>query len=100
LLALVTPHSNEQRILERLRALLSKRAVFLDLNGTLVEPLKPDRPAGLTLIPNVAQAVARLSAAGFLCPVITVCLQEAAHGTVRTGRERARHRCDARVRRR
>jgi D-glycero-D-manno-heptose 1,7-bisphosphate phosphatase len=48
------------------------RGVFLDLNGTLVEPLKPERLDEITLIPGVVEAVARLSAAGFVCPVITV----------------------------
>jgi D-glycero-D-manno-heptose 1,7-bisphosphate phosphatase len=51
---------------------MNHRAVFLDLNGTLVEPLKPDRLDELTVIPGAPQAVARLSAAGFVCPVITV----------------------------
>jgi D-glycero-D-manno-heptose 1,7-bisphosphate phosphatase len=35
-------------------------------------PLKPERLDDLTLIPGVADAVARLSAAGFVCPVVTV----------------------------
>ena len=46
--------------------------VFLDLNGTLVEPLKQDRLDELTLIPGVVEAVAKLTAAGFVCPVVTV----------------------------
>jgi D-glycero-D-manno-heptose 1,7-bisphosphate phosphatase len=49
-----------------------KRAVFLDLNGTLVEPLKPERLDELTIIPGTVNAVARLSAAGFVCPVVTI----------------------------
>jgi histidinol-phosphate phosphatase family protein len=49
-----------------------RRGVFLDLNGTLVEPLKPERLEELTLIPGVVAAVARLTAAGFVCPVVTV----------------------------
>jgi histidinol-phosphate phosphatase family protein len=51
---------------------MNRRGVFLDLNGTLVEPLKPERLDALTLIPGVVEAVARLSAAGFVCPVVTV----------------------------
>jgi histidinol phosphatase-like enzyme len=51
---------------------MSQRGVFLDLNGTLVEPLKQERPDELTLIPGVAESVARLTAAGFVCPVVTV----------------------------
>ena len=51
---------------------MSQRGVFLDLNGTLVEPLKQERPDELTLIPGVAVSVARLTAAGFVCPVVTV----------------------------
>jgi D-glycero-D-manno-heptose 1,7-bisphosphate phosphatase len=50
---------------------MPQRGVFLDLNGTLVEPLKQERLDELTLIPGVA-AVARLTAAGFVCPVVTV----------------------------
>jgi histidinol-phosphate phosphatase family protein len=46
--------------------------VFLDLNGTLVQPLKPERLDDLTVIPGVVDAVARLSAAGFVCPIVTV----------------------------
>lgn len=49
-----------------------RAAVFLDLNGTLVEPLKPERLDELTVIPGAVQAVSRLSAAGFVCPVVTV----------------------------
>src|SRR5262245_6468933 len=48
------------------------RGVFLDLGGTLVEPLKPERLDDLTLIPGVIEAIARLTAAGLVCPVITV----------------------------
>jgi D-glycero-D-manno-heptose 1,7-bisphosphate phosphatase len=51
---------------------MSRRGVFLDLNGTLVEPLKQKRLAELTLIPGVAAAIRRLSVAGFICPVVTV----------------------------
>lgn len=46
--------------------------MFLDLNGTLVEPLKQERLDELTLIPGVAEAIARLTTAGFVCPVVTV----------------------------
>jgi len=51
---------------------VSRRGVFLDLAGTLVEPLKPERLDEITLIPGVIEGVARLSAAGFVCPVVTV----------------------------
>jgi D-glycero-D-manno-heptose 1,7-bisphosphate phosphatase len=51
---------------------MSRRGVFLDLNGTLVEPLKQERLEELTLIPGVADAVAKLTTAGFVCPVVTV----------------------------
>jgi hypothetical protein len=47
---------------------MGRRGVFLDLNGTLVEPLKPERLDEITLIPGVVEAVARLSAAGFRLP--------------------------------
>lgn len=52
--------------------LTKQRAVFLDLNGTLVLPLKQESLSELTLIEGAAEAVARLSRAGFLCPVVTV----------------------------
>ena len=51
---------------------MNRRAVFLDLGGTLVQPLKPERLLDLAEIPGAAEAVARLSAAGFVCPVVTV----------------------------
>jgi D-glycero-D-manno-heptose 1,7-bisphosphate phosphatase len=51
---------------------MSRRGVFLDLNSTLVEPLKQERLEELTLIPGVADAVAKLTTAGFVCPVVTV----------------------------
>jgi D-glycero-D-manno-heptose 1,7-bisphosphate phosphatase len=51
---------------------MARRGVFLDLNGTLVQPLKQERLDEMTLIPGAAEAVARLSAAGFVCPVVTV----------------------------
>ena len=47
-------------------------ASFLDLNGTLVDPVKPAQLDALTLIPGVVTAVARLPAPGFVCPVVTV----------------------------
>ena len=46
--------------------------MFLDLNGTLVLPLKQERLDELTLIPGVAEALSRLTDAGFVCPVVTV----------------------------
>ena len=48
------------------------RAVFLDLNGTLVSPLKPDALDDLILLPGAAESIARLTAAGYVCPVVTV----------------------------
>ena len=50
----------------------NKRAVFLDLNGTLVLPLKQESLSEMTLIPDADTAVRRLISAGFICPVITV----------------------------
>ena len=47
-------------------------AVFLDLNGTLVEPVQVTSPDQYELINGSAEAIALLNAAGFLCPVITV----------------------------
>ena len=51
---------------------MTRRGVFLDLNGTLVEPLKQERLDELTLIPGVPEAIAKLTAAGFICPVVTI----------------------------
>lgn len=48
------------------------RAVFLDLNGTLVLPLKQQSLSELTLIPDAERAVRRLLNFGFVCPVVTV----------------------------
>lgn len=47
-------------------------AVFLDLNGTLVQPVLVDHPRQLTPVADGSSAVAKLCAAGFLCPVVTV----------------------------
>jgi D-glycero-D-manno-heptose 1,7-bisphosphate phosphatase len=51
---------------------MKQRATFLDLNGTLVLPIKPESLSELTMIEGAGQAIARLSRAGFLCPVVTV----------------------------
>jgi D-glycero-D-manno-heptose 1,7-bisphosphate phosphatase len=51
---------------------MKRRAVFLDLNGTLVLPIKPDSLNDLKLIEGAGQAIARLSRAGFLCLVVTI----------------------------
>lgn len=58
------PSSQEKRKLNR--------AVFLDLNGTIVLPLKQDSLDELRLMPGSDLGIARLLAAGFLCPVVTV----------------------------
>jgi D-glycero-D-manno-heptose 1,7-bisphosphate phosphatase len=47
------------------------RAVFLDLNGTIVLPLKQESLDQITLIHGADLAIKRLLAAGFICPVIT-----------------------------
>jgi histidinol-phosphate phosphatase family protein len=47
-------------------------AVFLDLNGTLVLPIMVGHPSDLRLIDDAAAAVARLTSAGFICPVVTI----------------------------
>ena len=48
------------------------RAVFLDLNGTVVLPLKQKSLEEMTLIPGADLAIARLISVGFVCPVVTV----------------------------
>jgi D-glycero-D-manno-heptose 1,7-bisphosphate phosphatase len=53
-------------------AAVKRKAAFLDLNGTLVLPLKQERLDDLVAIPGAIDAVARLTQAGFVCPVITV----------------------------
>jgi len=50
----------------------ANRAVFLDLNGTLVLPLKQETLKEMYLIPGADAAVQRLLAFGFLCPVVTI----------------------------
>jgi len=49
-----------------------RRAVFLDLNGTLVLPLQVNNPFEYRAIPHAAEAVVSLCRAGFICPVVTV----------------------------
>lgn len=51
---------------------MARRAAFLDLNGTLVMPVKAESLNGLTLIAGADEAIARLSRAGFVCPVVTI----------------------------
>jgi len=51
---------------------MDNRAVFLDLNGTIVLPLKQESLDEMTLIPGADLAIQRLLDAGFLCPVVTV----------------------------
>src|SRR3954451_13428729 len=51
---------------------MNRRAAFLDLNGTLVLPLKQERLEDLVPVPGAIDAVARLTRAGFVCPVVTV----------------------------
>lgn len=48
------------------------RAVFLDLNGTLVTPVLVEQLSDLRPIEGVHEGVARLCHAGFVCPVVTV----------------------------
>ena len=47
-------------------------AVFLDLNGTLVLPMKQESLAELRLIDGTERAIARLCEHGFICPVVTI----------------------------
>lgn len=49
-----------------------RRAVFLDLNGTLVLPIEVTSPGQYQPIPHAADGVRLLCRAGFLCPVVTV----------------------------
>ncbi|MCI0628087.1 MAG: HAD-IIIA family hydrolase [Acidobacteria bacterium] len=51
---------------------MTRRAAFLDLNGTLVMPIKVESLSELTLIAGADEAIARLSRAGFVCPVVTI----------------------------
>jgi D-glycero-D-manno-heptose 1,7-bisphosphate phosphatase len=51
---------------------VQRRAVFLDLNGTIVLPLFANSPREYQLIAEAAEAIALLCGAGFVCPVITV----------------------------
>jgi histidinol phosphatase-like enzyme len=50
----------------------ANRAVFLDLNGTIVLPLKQQSLSELSLIPDADRAVRSLQDFGFACPVVTV----------------------------
>ena len=48
------------------------RAAFLDLNGTLVEPVRISDLREFRLLPHAIEAVRLLNQAQFLCPVVTV----------------------------
>ena len=50
----------------------SNNAVFLDLNGTLVLPLKQESLSEIKIIPGADSAVAKLIEAKLICPVITI----------------------------
>ena len=50
----------------------SRRAAFLDLNGTLVMPVQATHPREYVLLPMAVEAVRLLNSAGFVCPVVTV----------------------------
>jgi D-glycero-D-manno-heptose 1,7-bisphosphate phosphatase len=54
------------------KGMKKRRAVFLDLHGTLVLPLRPESFGEMTLIPGADDAIKRLLAFGFVCPVVTV----------------------------
>ena len=47
-------------------------AVFLDLNGTLVSPLKQESLSEMKIIPGADLAVAKLIEEELICPVITI----------------------------
>jgi D-glycero-D-manno-heptose 1,7-bisphosphate phosphatase len=47
-------------------------AVFLDLSGTLVMPIQVNHPSELVEIPGAADAIRRLTRAGYVCPVVTI----------------------------
>jgi len=52
--------------------LKSNRAVFLDLNGTLILPLKQNTLSEIEIIPGADIAVAKLIEERLICPVITI----------------------------
>lgn len=51
---------------------MPRRAVFLDLNGTLVMPVQVQSPTEHQPIPGSIEAVRLLNRAGFVCPVVTI----------------------------
>ena len=51
---------------------MKRRAIFLDLNGTLVLPIIVERLSELKPIDDASAAVANISKAGFVCPVVTI----------------------------
>ncbi len=48
------------------------RTVFLDLNGTIVMPVIVERLDDLRPVSGAVEAIARLCAHGFRCPVVTI----------------------------
>ncbi len=48
------------------------RAAFLDLNGTLVMPVKAQHPSNYVLLPRAIEAIQLLNTYGYVCPIITV----------------------------
>jgi D-glycero-D-manno-heptose 1,7-bisphosphate phosphatase len=52
--------------------MIKNRAVFLDLNGTIVMPMKQETLEEMYLIAGADAAIQKLLSAGFVCPVVTV----------------------------
>ncbi|HMG66225.1 MAG TPA: HAD-IIIA family hydrolase [Chitinophagaceae bacterium] len=50
----------------------SNTGVFLDLNGTLVLPLKQETLSEIKIIPGADIAIAKLIEAKLICPVVTI----------------------------
>jgi D-glycero-D-manno-heptose 1,7-bisphosphate phosphatase len=48
------------------------RGIFLELNGTIVLPMKQETLEETYIIPGAEKAIRRLIDAGFVCPVITI----------------------------
>ena len=48
------------------------RAALLDLNGTVVEPVRVSHPQELSLLPHALEAMRLLNQQQLLCPVVAV----------------------------
>jgi D-glycero-D-manno-heptose 1,7-bisphosphate phosphatase len=64
--------NGQRRFIRHYSRVRATRAVFLDLGGTLVEPVRVSSPGDFRVLPQTRDALVRLRRGGYLCPVVTI----------------------------